>query len=183
MVNLKDGRTAVLRTAEPGDARATLALARHAIETSEYLTYRPEEFDRTLRMERRLIRQKRDAPGSLTLVAEADGGIVGQITTSRDRRWRLNHNLEFGIVIHQGWQGSGLGRALIECLIGWARQQAGLDRLELRVTEGNSIARALYESLGFVEEGRRKGAIRSESGARRDDVLMALDVSMAEEAG
>jgi ribosomal-protein-alanine N-acetyltransferase len=50
----------------------------------------------------------------------------------------------------------GLGSALCMRAMAWARAQ-GADRMELEVRESNRGAIALYESAGFMVQGRRAG--------------------------
>jgi GNAT superfamily N-acetyltransferase len=52
-------------------------------------------------------------------------------------------------------RGSGLGDALVERVLAWARARDA-DIVELWVTETNAHARALYERWGFVPDGRRQ---------------------------
>ncbi len=46
-------------------------------------------------------------------------------------------------------RGNGLGRALVEAVVGWARER-GASRVVLRIAEGNTAARRLYGSAGFT---------------------------------
>jgi ribosomal protein S18 acetylase RimI-like enzyme len=56
-------------------------------------------------------------------------------------------------------RGQGLGRALMEAAIEYARSQ-GADHMDLGTSEDDIAARALYESLGFSNrEGRPDGPI------------------------
>jgi ribosomal protein S18 acetylase RimI-like enzyme len=56
-------------------------------------------------------------------------------------------------------RGRGLGRALMEAAIELARQE-GADRMDLGTSDDDVAARALYESLGFVDrEGGPDGPI------------------------
>jgi hypothetical protein len=50
---------------------------------------------------------------------------------------------------------------------------AGFERIELDVFASNVRARALYEQVGFVEEGVRRRACQLD-GQYDDDVIMAL---------
>jgi GNAT superfamily N-acetyltransferase len=52
-------------------------------------------------------------------------------------------------------RGRGVGRALIETIVDWARDR-GIHRLGLWVTEANDPARALYEKSGFLPTGERQ---------------------------
>jgi GNAT superfamily N-acetyltransferase len=51
-------------------------------------------------------------------------------------------------------RGRGVGRALGEAVIAWARER-GFGGVVLWVTDGNDAAIALYERLGFAATGRR----------------------------
>jgi ribosomal protein S18 acetylase RimI-like enzyme len=52
-------------------------------------------------------------------------------------------------------RGAGVGRALLEAVAGWARGR-GCERLVLRVTETNELARRFYAGCGFAETGVRE---------------------------
>jgi GNAT superfamily N-acetyltransferase len=52
-------------------------------------------------------------------------------------------------------RGAGVGRALLEAVVGWARGR-GCERLVLRVTETNGTARRFYAACGFAETGVRE---------------------------
>jgi putative acetyltransferase len=61
-----------------------------------------------------------------------------------------------GLAVLPEWQGRGVGRKLLATAIDWADNWAQVLRIELYVHADNDRARALYESLGFVQEGRHK---------------------------
>lgn len=69
---------------------------------------------------------------------------------------------------------SGVARALMAGAISLARQ-AGALTLLLEVDAENSAAIGLYESLGFVQAGRRKGYYDRGVG-RTDALVMRLDL-------
>jgi ribosomal protein S18 acetylase RimI-like enzyme len=69
----------------------------------------------------------------------------------------------------------GVGRALLEAAIGWARG-AGVRKLELHVFPWNDAAIALYEAIGFEREGYRKQQYRRGDGGYVDAILMAYMV-------
>jgi GNAT superfamily N-acetyltransferase len=58
--------------------------------------------------------------------------------------------------VHPRGRGHGVGAALIEAVVGWARTQPGATALCLWVTEDNKHARRLYERCGFVPAGKRQ---------------------------
>lgn len=70
---------------------------------------------------------------------------------------------------------SGLGRQLLERVLGAARDQ-GTERMFLEVRASNLAARALYCRCGFVEVGLRKGYYAGIDNQREDAVLMAKEL-------
>jgi N-acetylglutamate synthase len=53
------------------------------------------------------------------------------------------------IILAPAARGRGLGKALVQMLLNWAAE-AGAEQAFLQVTQDNSAARGLYESLGFA---------------------------------
>ena len=80
---------------------------------------------------------------------------------------------EFGMFVDRGWRGRGVGSALVQAAIGWARAQ-GLHKLSLEVFAHNTAAIGLYRKCGFVEEGRRVKQYRRVSGELWDSIVMGL---------
>jgi ribosomal-protein-alanine N-acetyltransferase len=68
---------------------------------------------------------------------------------------------------------SGIGRALCDAVIAWAREQ-GAAEIELEVRTSSSGAIALYTQLGFATVGARAKYYR---GPVEDAVLMRLDLA------
>ena len=62
--------------------------------------------------------------------------------------WLLND-----LFVDQSARGRGVGRALMDAVIAFARE-TGRGRIELETAVDNAVARRLYESLGFI---RREG--------------------------
>jgi ribosomal protein S18 acetylase RimI-like enzyme len=77
--------------------------------------------------------------------------------------------------VERPYRGRGLGRALMEACIDWARQQPSLSWVDLGVFEGNDVAEALYRKLGFTELGRTPDRFRVD-GLQITDITMVLQV-------
>ena len=106
-----------------------------------------------------------------SIVAVADGQIVGMIHTTVSR-----HGFgEFGMLVGREWRGSGVGSALLQATIDWARGQ-GLHKLCLEVFTHNTAAIALYRKYDFVEEGHRVKHYRRASGELWDSLVMGLQL-------
>ncbi len=107
------------------------------------------------------------------LVAEVDGVVSGYVSTYQNIPLPSHaHVLAVnGLAVAPGAQGRGVGRRLIEGVLGTARNR-GLTKVTLRVLGHNAGARRLYERCGFATEGVLKGEFVLD-GQFVDDVLMA----------
>ncbi len=104
-----------------------------------------------------------------TLVAVADGEIVGSVHVDRSR-----HGFgEIAMAVAREWRGRGVGSALLAAAIEWGRER-GLHKLSLGVFAHNAAAIALYRKFGFVEEGRRVKHYRRATGELWDALDMGL---------
>jgi RimJ/RimL family protein N-acetyltransferase len=80
---------------------------------------------------------------------------------------------DLGVLVGSGWRGRGVGSALVQAAIDWARGR-GLHKLCLEVFAHNTAAIALYRKCGFAEEGRRVKQYRRASGELWDSIVMGL---------
>jgi len=181
-VTLHSGDRAVLRSALPRDARRVLDLTRASLADSAYLIQTPDEFVPSVRRTRAWLRRLLSSPTEIALVAEMHGEIVGLLDTVTEPRRRLAHATRFGLLVAAPMRNHGLGRGLVSMLLAWARGHETIERIELHVHADNTQARGLYASLGFVEEGVRRQAIKYEDGRYMDDVIMGLLLDPSGEA-
>ncbi len=168
-IPLKDGRTAVVRPAEPEDAAGWVEVVRSVAAEGVYLmtdraTRSPEEVRARIRDE--------DGTSALWLVGELDGEIIAVADFLRGRQAKNEHTASLGISIRHDCRGLGLGEPMMRAGIDWARR-VGVSKLKLGVFASNRRAIALYRKLGFVEEGRLKSEVILR-GEPDDEILMAL---------
>ena len=105
-------------------------------------------------------------------VALEDGRVVGWCDTlPGDVKLGTAHIGRLGMGVIQSHRGQGLGRKLAEATLQRARDR-GFEKIELGVFASNTVAIALYQKLGFVEEGRKLRG-RKYDGIYDDLVLMA----------
>ncbi len=102
----------------------------------------------------------------------ADSEIVGHLDLKGGPIVSDLHRATLGIGLEPGHRDRGLGKAICETTIAWARGQ-GLAWIDLGVFGPNLRAQALYRTLGFVEVGRIKDRFRPD-GESIDDILMTL---------
>lgn len=110
-------------------------------------------------------------PDTHSLVAVLDGQIVGMAGLHVESG-RRRHTASVGMMVHDQFQGRGIGRKLLVALLDIADNYLGLVRVELEVFPDNARAIRLYESLGFEPEGRKRKAL-FRHGAHQDALLMA----------
>ena len=108
------------------------------------------------------------------LVAEEDGAVVGHAFLEALPLAVTSHVVRLTIAVHEGHQRQGIGRALMNELLRWARSNPRVEKVELQVRSSNAGALALYRSLGFVEEGRKTKRLKIGPNEYIDDVYMAL---------
>jgi putative acetyltransferase len=123
---------------------------------------------------RAMIVELNDRGRGSYLVAEHAGTITGHALLEPLLLAVTSHVVRLTIAVHEGHQGRGVGRALMNELLGWARSSPGVEKVELQVRSSNERAIALYRSLGFVEEGRKTRRLKIGPDAYLDDIYMAL---------
>lgn len=164
----------IVREARPEDAPALIAYFRRIFaEPGINLITEVDEFSPTVETESRYIREMARAANSLFLVAEFDDRIIGQLTLEGGKRRNVRHSAVLGITIADGWRGQGVGRRLIDYALDWARETGILTRIELHVFARNEGAIHLYETCGFVVEGRRRESVLRD-GEYLDDLIMGM---------
>jgi RimJ/RimL family protein N-acetyltransferase len=80
----------------------------------------------------------------------------------------------WGMYVRADARNAGVGRRLAEAVIDYARQH--VEVLQLDVVSENEAARRLYASLGFLEYGIERKALKQD-GRYYDEVLMAKDLT------
>lgn len=167
----RDGRAYLIRPAAREDAPALVALRDAIAAEGDVIAAAPGE--RSV-VEEELSLSTLLAQGGLALTLLVAGEVSGQLLVSRHTERYQSHVGEVAIVVSNACRGQGLGRQLLEVAVDWAAA-VGLAKLTLAVFTTNARAIALYRSLGFAEEGMRRGQIRLPQGPR-DVLLMALDL-------
>lgn len=128
-----------------------------------------------------LVRKKildlEDRNRGIYLVAERAGVVVGHASLEPLSLAATSHVVRLTTAVHEGHQREGVGRALMNELLRWARSNPQVEKVELQVRSSNERAIALYRSLGFVEEGRKTRRLKIGPNVYLDDVYMALWVA------
>ena len=152
-ITLKDGSQVTLRRAVPRDFEGTWEMLFTLSEES--LRWLPHPF---VREEVEAMTAQTDYDALLPVVAvsigpDDRGRIAALATLGFQRGVARRHRAEFDIVVHDDFQGLGLGTALTRHMIDAARER-GLRKVYLKTATGNQRAIRLYEKMGFTVEGR-----------------------------
>jgi len=165
----------VVRPADSDDAEGLTRLAEAVSGEREAWLISADGEWRSVADERRYLKALRRYPHAAVFVAErADGAIVGRLSIARDNHPASTHVADLGLMVAKDTRRQGVGRALLEAAVEWARA-GGVRKLELHVFPWNEPALRLYEQFGFEREGYRK-AHYHRAGEDVDAILMAFRV-------
>lgn len=134
----------VLRAADALDAAALARL-------TEQLGYATSP----TQMARRLVSLDAD-PARLTLVAVADGLLVGYVGVWVGQGYEADapHARIMALVVDVAWRRRGIGARLLAAAEAWSRER-GAAVIVLNSGEQRSEAHPFYERLGYANTGRR----------------------------
>ena len=170
---LKTGENLIIRTAKPDDAQALLEHARTILAEDLYNITTVDEFKMTAEKEREWIQAHFDNPAHIVLLAEVNGSLTGLLHFENGSRKRLAHKGTLHMSIQPEARGKGIGTALLQSLIAWAKENPVIEKLTLTVFAANQPAISLYKKMGFIEEGRRIQGIKVGDAKYVDEILMS----------
>ena len=167
----KDGRRLVVRRARPADLHAIVRNMQAVADEDVYIWTERVSDDQKASISKTI-----GDPKALMAVAEVDGRQVGYLTLRRygDAR-KTRHLRNLGMAVVDGYRSAGVGAALMDHAISWARKK-GVEKIVLSVFSSNDRAKALYDKSGFVVEGTLKGQQKIR-GEYVDEVVMGLHLS------
>jgi len=102
-----------------------------------------------------------EEPPGLTAVLEEDGAILGSAKMGPNRPGCGGHIGTASFMVDAAARGRGVGRRLAEYAVQWHREQGYRGIQFNAVVETNTVAVALWRSLGFEIVGTVPGAYRS----------------------
>lgn len=118
------------------------------------------------------LAEELDNPNALYLIAQEGQEVLG----SGGMQFAAGEFYITNIAVHPDHRRQGVGRALLRALVDFAAGQKG-EFVSLEVRPSNLAAIGLYQSMGFVQAGRRRDFY---SGPREDGLIFTL--TLKEEA-
>lgn len=169
-IELRDGRTAELRRAEPSDAEELVCYRIQRATETEFMLRDPDECGTPSETVEEIQRANRSET-ELVLVCVIGGRIVGCAELSRRKHRKTYHRAEVSVGTLKACWGQGIGSTLMREVIRVA-EEYGISQLELNVFEGNDRAISMYERLGFHTVAVRPNCIHWKDGTRLAAITM-----------
>ncbi len=162
-----------IREAGGSDAKAIIDFYQVVGGETDFLSFGKGEFKCDVIEYKKEIEQTRSQSNSIMLLALIQHEIVGIATIHSSQRQRSKHSGTLGIVVAKAFAGRGIGKTLMNELLGWASTNGMTRKINLATREDNAHAIKLYKQLGFEQEG----VIRKETFMNEryyDTIMMGL---------
>lgn len=116
----------------------------------------------------RFFLQELRVPCARSVLAMIEGKPVGYVIY-----WLLPSEIDIhNLAVDPAHRRQGIGRSLLLAVIDEAKDE-GRSRITLEVRRSNEAAQRLYQSVGFVSQGIRRGYYSDDG---EDAVIMALEI-------
>ena len=151
------------REAEPRDAAALLEYMKLVGGESGNLSFGAEGLSFTVEQEEAILDSICKNPRSIMLLAFEGDEIVGNASIHGSSRPRFSHRYELAVTVRKSHWGRGIGTALMERLIAFAKE-IGAEVVSLEVRSDNDRAIALYKKFGFEKFGTYRKFFKFDDG-------------------
>lgn len=172
-VKLKNGMDLTLRNAEESDAEQMVSYLNIIGGESDNLLFGKDGFRLNVEQEREYLKNAKEDPNMLMLLALIDNKIVSVAQISCSNRARIAHNAELAISVKKEYWHMGIGTAQMSNLIQFAKESKTIKNIGLGVRHVNENAIKLYEKMGFIKVGVHKNFFNID-GNFYDEILMDL---------
>lgn len=153
-IQLEDGRMLIIKEAETSEAKEIIRYISIVGGESDFLNFGAGEFKITEEEEIEFINNSITSDNQTILIAWVQNEIVGCIVFRANKWQKVKHTGEFGVTVSKKNWGLGIGTLIIEALLNWAQETNIIRKINLRVRSDNERAIAVYQKLGFTEEGK-----------------------------
>ncbi len=168
----KKGKEILLRNAVAEDAAELISIKTEVISEDVYMLRESDEAKLTEDSEKEDIAHHLNNEGSVYIVAECGGSVIGFLEFMNGSLRRIRHSGMFSMYIRKDLREEGIGSMLLEELIRWGTNDPLIEKLTLAVFSTNTRARSLYEKFGFIIEGNCPRDMKLSDGTYMDSILM-----------
>lgn len=151
-INVKNEKI-IIRCSNKSDAKALIEYLNIIGGESDFLTFGLGQFHLTVEQEEEFIENNLKKNNALSIIAESNGRVVGNLNFAGGPKERTAHTGEFGISVLKQYWGNRIGEELINFLIDWSKNTGIIRKINLRTRTDNTRGINLYKKLGFIEEG------------------------------
>jgi len=146
-----------IEKAKAADAEAILEFCRKCGSETDNLSFGAEGIPVPIEKEAAFLESLVNSDKGVFYVAKAGAEIVGTANYTAFTKNRMAHRGEFGISVRKPFWNCGIGTALLEKILDFAKNTAGSEIVSLEVRSDNKAAIHLYEKYGFQKIGTFKG--------------------------
>ncbi len=172
-INLKDGRTATLRSPEQKDAESLVKILNITARESDFIIRTPKDCYRyTVESETENIIKKNDSQREVMIICEIDDEFAGICSIYWKDFEKVKHTANINIALCKKYWNLGIGTEMLKEMIRIAEEIRFITQIKTSYIEGNYNARALYEKLGFKITGVEPRSIRLKNGQYLDQYEM-----------
>ncbi|GAA0088407.1 GNAT family N-acetyltransferase [Clostridium perfringens] len=172
-INLKDSKNLILRKPLEYDAENIIKYLNTVGSESNNLLFGKGEFPLTVEQEKAYISRINQSSNSFMVLGTINNEIVSVAQLSSPNMKRISHNSAIAISVKKDYWNIGIGSAVMEELIKFAKDKGSIKTISLGVREYNNIAIKLYEKYGFKKIGTHKNYFNIEE-TYYDKILMDL---------
>ena len=144
----------IIRKPTSSDAEKMLEYLKIIGGETDNLTFGAEGFPISLENEKRYLDNLLESKTSAIFVAMNGDTIIGDISFDGSSRERLKHRGSIGLSVRRDYWHMGVGSALMEKALDFAKNVAGAEVVVLEVRCENERAISLYEKYDFEITGR-----------------------------
>lgn len=155
-ITLKNDELLILREPTESDAKDMIDYLNTVGGESDNLLFGKGEFHLTVEQEMAYLKKVRNDPNMRMILGLINNTIVSISEIRALSRKRIAHNSEIAISVKKDYWRNGIGSAVMEELIRFAKEHENIKNISLGVRASNENAIRLYEKFGFVKVGVHK---------------------------
>lgn len=169
------------------DAEALIEYTKKVGKETNFLSFGEEGLELSIQQEELYIQSVLESENQMMLLAKLGQEIIAVASIGGNSKEKFQHVGELGISILKEYWGQGLGSALMEELLSWAKDYSPLEKIKLAVVKENVTAIALYKKFGFkvvaIEEKEMKvgiiAAMEEEKRLLSEEMTIEQEVKIA----